>query len=300
MSNLEASDDAPEENAPEENVPEEGAAKDGGETLEAGDESESASASDEALDAAPDEDAEVVPEELPPLVPVLEAALFAAAEAMPIARLTRVLGAWTKGQIATALGELAERKQREGSGLRLVETAGGFQLRSASEFAPWVRKFFAEKPPRLSRAVLETLAVIAYRQPVTRGEVEAVRGVNCDAVLGALAARGLITQVGRRQSPGRPTEYGTTSEFLELFSLRELSDLPPLPDPGALASLVEAASEEGDAESESSEFDGASDGALAEDPESGGDRLEESSGGADPGGSGPGEREGDPRAGGEG
>ena len=189
-------------------------------------------------------------EELPPLVSVLEAALFASAEPIPLKRLTRVLGAWSRKQIVAALAELGERQERETSGVRVVETAGGYQLRSFAEYAPWVRKFFMEKPPRLSRAVLETLAVVAYRQPATRGEVEAVRGVNCDAVLGTLTARGLIEVNGRRPSPGRPVEYGTTQGFLELFSLKNLDELPPLPEPAALAKLIDQAEEALEAEAD--------------------------------------------------
>lgn len=287
-----------------------------------------------------DGDSEDAEEELPALVPVLEAALFASAEAVPLKRLTRVLGAWTRKQIVAGLKELQERQEREGSGVRVVETAGGYQLRSVSEYAPWVRKFFTEKPPRLSRAVLETLAIVAYRQPATRGEVEAVRGVNCDAVLGALTARGLIQVMGRRPSPGRPVEYGTTAEFLELFSMKELGDLPPLPDPAALANLAEQAEESdsdgapdeeavladsdgGASESPSDEpgeagdpeespeamaaeegaqdeTNGGSNGATSEDPESGGDRVTALGGSVDPGGTSSGQREGDSRAGGEG
>lgn len=212
---------------------------------------EAAGAEAAPADGSPADGAEAPEEELPPLVPVLEAALFASAEAVPLTRLTRVLGAWSRKQVVAGLKELAERQESEGSGVRVVETAGGYQLRSLAEYAPWVRKFFAEKPPRLSRAVLETLAIVAYRQPATRGEVEAVRGVNCDAVLGALTARGLVQVIGRRQSPGRPVEYGTTHEFLELFSLKNLEELPPLPDPSSLANLIEEArSEEEAAEGE--------------------------------------------------
>lgn len=297
-----------------------------------------ATSAEESPDSDSDSEQE---EELPPLVPVLEAALFASAEAVPLTRLTRVLGAWTRKQVVAGLQELAERQEREGSGVRVVETAGGYQLRSVVDYAPWVRKFFTEKPPRLSRAVLETLAIVAYRQPATRGEVEAVRGVNCDAVLGALTARGLIQVIGRRPSPGRPVEYGTTQEFLELFSLKELAELPPLPDPSSLANLIEEARAEDDASGATEEtvegapgdpdpsdvpaeattereVDGISDdqeaaadqseeavsggdrGAASEDPEPGGDRVEAGGGGADPRGAGAGQREGDPRAGGEG
>ncbi len=312
-------------------------AADDGASADAG--SSATEAEAESAEGSAESDAEE--EELPPLVPVLEASLFASAEAVPLTRLTRVLGAWSRKQVVAGLKELAERQEREGSGVRVVETAGGYQLRSVSDYAPWVRKFFTEKPPRLSRAVLETLAIVAYRQPATRGEVEAVRGVNCDAVLGALTARGLIQVIGRRQSPGRPVEYGTTQEFLELFSLKELADLPPLPDPSSLANLIEesraeeeaAANEESAADADAEdpghsdvladattepEVDGISDeqeaaadqseeavfggdgGAASEDPEPGGDRVEAVGGGVDSRGAGSGQREGGPRAGGEG
>lgn len=235
--------------------------------------------------------------EAPPLQAVLEGVLFAAAEPVPLARLVRLLAAWPRAKVVEGLAELAQALERDGRGLRLAETAGGYQLRSAAECAPWVRRFFAERPPRLSRAVLETLAIVAYRQPATRGEVEAVRGVNCDAVLGALITRGLIQVVGRRQSPGRPVEYGTTNAFLELFSLKDLGELPELPEPAALARLIE----EADAAGQAGEDDAAGpDGASTEDPEPGGHRVAEGGGGPDPRGQGPGEWEGDPRAGDEG
>ena len=241
-----------------------------------------------------DEDKPLDAADAPPLLTILESVLFAAAEPVALNRLVKLLGAWPRATVNAALDELREALERDGRGIRLAETAGGLQLRSASECAPWVRRFFAEKPPRLSRAVLETLAIVAYRQPATRGEVEAVRGVNCDAVLGALLTRQLIQVVGRRQSPGRPVEYGTTASFLELFSLKDLGELPELPEPSALARLIEEAevTEEG--------ADADPDGALAEDLEPGGDRIAAGGGGPDPGGPGPGEREGGPGAGDEG
>jgi segregation and condensation protein B len=249
-----------------------------------------AAADDEAEQALDTADA-------PPLRTILEAVLFAAAEPVPLARLVKLLGAWPKAAVAEALAALDEALASEGRGIRVTETAGGLQLRSASECAPWVRRFFAEKPPRLSRAVLETLAIVAYRQPATRGEVEAVRGVNCDAVLGALLTRGLIQVVGRRQSPGRPVEYGTTAAFLELFSLKDLGELPELPEPAALARLIE------EAEANQEQVEGADadpDGENPEDLEPGGGRVAEGGGGPDPGGEGPAERDGGPGAGDEG
>jgi segregation and condensation protein B len=235
----------------------------------------------------------------PPLRTILEAVLFAAAEPVPLNRLVKLLGAWPRATVKEALDELGQALIDEGRGLRLAETAGGLQLRSASDCAPWVRRFFAEKPPRLSRAVLETLAIVAYRQPATRGEVEAVRGVNCDAVLGALLTRNLIHVAGRRQSPGRPVEYGTTEAFLELFSLKDLGELPDLPEPEALARLIEEAEAQQELTEESNDGDEGGeahahpDRANPEDLEPGGDRVAEGGGGPDPGGEGPAEREGD-------
>ena len=126
------------------------------------------------------EDSPLDASEAPPLHTILESVLFAAAEPVPLARLVKLLGAWPRAAVSAALDELREALVRDARGIRLAETAGGVQLRSAAECAPWVRHFFTEKPPRLSRAVLETMAIVAYRQPATRGEVEAVRGVNCD------------------------------------------------------------------------------------------------------------------------
>lgn len=264
---------------------------------------------DESSDGEGDDDAVDETADAPPLRTILEAVLFAAAEPVPLNRLVKLLGAWPRAAVKEALDELGQALIEEGRGLRLAETAGGLQLRSASDCAPWVRRFFSEKPPRLSRAVLETLAIVAYRQPATRGEVEAVRGVNCDAVLGALLTRNLIHVVGRRQSPGRPVEYGTTEVFLELFSLKDLSELPDLPEPEALARLIEEAEaqqeltedgEEGQGGEEGENGDAHPDGENPEDLEPGGDRVAEGGGGPDPGGEGQAERDGDLGAGDEG
>ena len=259
-------------------------------------------AHDESSDGEGDDDGTDETADAPPLRVILEAVLFAAAEPVPLNRLVKLLGAWPRAAVKEALDELGQALIEEGRGLRLAETAGGLQLRSSSECAPWVRRFFSEKPPRLSRAVLETLAIVAYRQPATRGEVEAVRGVNCDAVLGALLTRNLIHVVGRRQSPGRPVEYGTTEVFLELFSLKDLGELPDLPEPEALARLIEEAEaqqelgedgEEGQVGEEGEQGDAHPDGENPEDLEPGGDRVAEGGGGPDPGGESPAEREGD-------
>jgi segregation and condensation protein B len=124
---------------------------------------------------------------------------------------------------------LAELEQRDGSGWVLQRHGGKVQLATAPRFAGPVRRFLGlEREARLSGAALETLAIVAYQQPVTKSEIEAVRGVDCSGVLHTLLQRGLIEQVGRVPGPGNPIQYGTTPDFLLHFGLRSLADLPPL------------------------------------------------------------------------
>src|SRR4029453_18005514 len=111
--------------------------------------------------------------------------------------------------------------------------AGGYQLRTLAEHGPWVRRLLGGKPPRLSRPMLETVAIIAYRQPCTKPEIEAIRGVDADAVLSTLLERRMIRIAGRKEAPGRPMLYGTTRDFLEVFGLPDLQALPPLGEQGA-------------------------------------------------------------------
>ncbi len=169
------------------------------------------------------------------LVPLLEGILFAAGEPVSIARLVDALDGPDRRDIVRALDLLGDRLDEEGRGLRLVRVAGGYQLRTLAEHGPWIRRLLGGKPPRLSRAMLETLAIIAYRQPCTRPEIEAIRGVDVDAVLSTLLERRMIRIVGRKDAPGRPILYATTKEFLEVFSLPDLDALPPLKDLGELA-----------------------------------------------------------------
>jgi segregation and condensation protein B len=139
-----------------------------------------------------------------------------------------------------ALDALAAAYEREGRGLRIVQVAGGYQLRTPAEHGPWVRRLLRERPPRLSRPMLETLAIVAYRQPCTRLDIEAVRGVEAEAVLSTLIERRLVRIVGRKEAPGRPLLYATTREFLEVFGLPDLNALPPLRDLGSGAELLAA------------------------------------------------------------
>ncbi|MES9856761.1 MAG: SMC-Scp complex subunit ScpB [Sedimenticola sp.] len=121
------------------------------------------------------------------------------------------------------------REDYEGRGIELVEVGGGFRINVRSEFSPWVSRLWEERPARYSRALLETLALIAYRQPVTRGEIEDVRGVSVSSqIIKTLLEREWVRVVGQRDVPGRPSLYATTREFLNYFSLKGLSDLPTL------------------------------------------------------------------------
>jgi len=181
-----------------------------------------------------------VQEEIDRLPALLESLLFAAAGPVPVARLVEALDGPGRAEVVRALDALAAAYEREGRGLRIVQVAGGYQLRTPAEHGPWVRRLLRERPPRLSRPMLETLAIVAYRQPCTRLEIEAVRGVDADAVLSTLIERRLVRIVGRKEAPGRPLLYATSREFLEVFGLPDLNALPPLRDLGNGAELLAA------------------------------------------------------------
>ena len=161
---------------------------------------------------------------------VLEAALLAAQEPLPISELRKIfdedIGADT---IRRLLEELREAwKDR---GVELVATASGWRFQTRASYQKFLERIHPEKAPRYSRAVLETLAIVAYRQPVTRGDIEEVRGVTVSAeVIGRLEARGWVEVIGHKEVPGRPALYATTKTFLDDLGLRSLQELPPLED----------------------------------------------------------------------
>jgi segregation and condensation protein B len=164
------------------------------------------------------------------LAAVVESILFVADEPVDIGSLARSLRR-PRPEVEEALTALDALY--EGRGLRLQRANGLVQMVSAPESGPYVERFLGEESrQRLSTAALEALAIIAYRQPVTRAAVEAVRGVNSDAAIASLIARGLVEEVGRAPGPGRPALLGTTMRFLEHFGLKSPSDLPPI-DNGA-------------------------------------------------------------------
>ena len=172
----------------------------------------------------------------PAMENILEAALLAAGEPLSIDQLQTVFGEDppSRGAMEQALERLAS--QLAGRGVELQQVASGYRLQVPTRFAPWVSRLWEEKPARYSRAVLETLAIIAYRQPITRGEIEEVRGVALSSsIMRTLQERGWIRVAGHRDAPGRPAVFATTRDFLDYFNLGRLSELPTLmeiSDPG--------------------------------------------------------------------
>jgi len=166
-------------------------------------------------------------EEIDNLVAALECLLFLAEEPLPEGELARLL------EVTPAKArEVAEALQQrfEGRGLQLVKVAGGWRLCTRPEYAEFIARLHEPAKIRLSRPALETLAIIAYRQPITRPEIEAVRGVNVDGVIATLLSYNLVEERGRKEAPGRPMLYGTTVDFLSHFGLDKVEDLPPLPE----------------------------------------------------------------------
>jgi len=175
---------------------------------------------------------------------VLESLLFASGEPVSLARLAAVLEPVTKEAIRKALADLKADFHREGRGVMLEEVAGGYQLRTPREHALYVRKLLAARPPRLSRPMMETLAIIAYRQPITRPEIEQLRGVDSGAVLETLTERRLVKIAGRKEAPGRPLMYATTAEFLQTFGLKDLDSLPDLSELREVEQKIEQAEQQ--------------------------------------------------------
>jgi segregation and condensation protein B len=164
---------------------------------------------------------------------IVESVLFVADEPVEIASLARIAEAQPSA-VEEAIDALAA--ECAGRGYRVQRTGTAVQIVTAPEATPYVERYLGvEEDHRLSHAALETLAIIAYKQPITRAKIEAIRGVNCDRSLASLRARGLIAEVGRARSSGRPYLFGTTFRFLEYFGLERPEDLPPLAEIAAEA-----------------------------------------------------------------
>ena len=162
-----------------------------------------------------------------PLTQLVEAALFSAARPLTVEELQTLDPDASLADVRTAVDQLREHYDFDGHSIELVELAGGYQILTRPAFAQAIeRAQFSTRTPKVTTAALETLAVIAYRQPVGRAEIEEIRGVSAGGVLRTLQERGLVEMVGRSETLGRPILYGTTSLFLELLGLRDLSELP--------------------------------------------------------------------------
>lgn len=177
--------------------------------------------------------------EIEQLKSILESLIFVSEEPVEQKQLSGLAGKVKKKLVTQALNELKEEYAARGGGIELVEIAGGYQFRTPAENAKWVGKLFESRPQRLTRASLETLAIVAYKQPLVRSDVERIRGVDSGGVLKTLLERELIKIVGRQDVPGRPVLYGTTDKFMEFFGLKSLTDLPPLRDITELGDAAE-------------------------------------------------------------
>jgi len=175
-----------------------------------------------------DRDGDKMRDEKAGLKALIESLIFAAGGIVTLNALCRVIPDEERESVRDTLNELVEDYAAREGGFFINKVAGGYEFRSRQEFAPWIKTLLGASPRRLSRAALETLAMVAYRQPVTRGEVEAIRGVDSGGVLSTLMERRLVKIAGRKNTPGRPVVYTTTKEFLEVFDLKDLSSLPSL------------------------------------------------------------------------
>ena len=224
----------------------------------------------------PEAGGRVIPETVTPgLVGQLEALFFASDAPLPVERVAEVLEI-TPTETRAAVDALHIACDEPGRGLAVVEVGGGIRLVTRPEHAPMLMSLQRLRgKSRLSRAAVETLTIIAYRQPISRPEIEQLRGVGTESVLTHLLERRLLRVVGRKATPGRPVLYGTTREFLEHFGLRDLEDLPPFEPPAGVPGEAGAGAETGPAAAEAVE-QGPVDSALAHDAGPG--RVEEERG----------------------
>ncbi len=157
---------------------------------------------------------------------IIESLLFVSESPVTIDKLKLMIGIPDTKKIRSAIEDLMEEYALRKGGFLLQQVAGGYQFRTRAKYNPWIKKFIQPSPPRLSRAALETLAIIAYNQPVIRSDIDTIRGVDSGSVIKVLMEKKLVRVLGRKKIPGRPLIYGTTRHFLEVFGLKNLKDLP--------------------------------------------------------------------------
>jgi len=159
---------------------------------------------------------------------IIESLIFASDTPISIGKIWEIIDGPDRKTLRDLITELMEEYQTMNRGFFLKEVAGGYQFRTRPEYSEWVKKLKKSKPLKLSQAALETLAIIAYKQPVTRSEIEYIRGVDLGGILRSLHDKKLIRILGKKEVPGRPLIYGTSKRFLEVFALKDLSSLPTL------------------------------------------------------------------------
>jgi segregation and condensation protein B len=159
---------------------------------------------------------------------IIEALILASEAPLGLEKICAVLPELEKGEARKILEELIVEYNERAGGICLQEVAGGFQFRTRPEWSQWIKKLKGTKPPSLSASALETLAIVAYRQPLVKSEIESIRGVDAGHALKVLLEKKLLRIVGRKDVPGKPIIYGTTKKFLEVFNLKDLSELPTL------------------------------------------------------------------------
>jgi segregation and condensation protein B len=160
---------------------------------------------------------------------VIEALLFASEKPLTLEQIKNVLESLDTGEIRRLLSEMQAEYETANRGIRIIEVAEGFRMSTAATLAPFLKKLYKQRRvERLSRQALETLAIIAYKQPVTKLEIESIRNVGVDGVMQGLLEKDIIRVAGRKKAPGRPKVYGTTRQFLEYFGLKSLEDLPKI------------------------------------------------------------------------
>ena len=185
---------------------------------------------------------------------IIESLLFVADEPLTIDRLKKIISGAESRELREALEELAADYETRQGGFFLKEVAGGYQIRTRPEYMEWIKRLLQPKPLRLSKAALETLAIIAYKQPVIRSDVEHIRGVDCGGILRVLLERKFIRVLGRKEIPGRPLIYATTKRFLEVFDLKNLKDLPTPKEIEEFGSALSEETDEADREAEAAEI----------------------------------------------
>lgn len=185
---------------------------------------------------------------------IIESLLFVADEPLTIDRLKKIISGAESRELREVLEELETDYETRQGGFFLKQVAGGYQIRTRPEYMEWIKRLLQPKPLRLSKAALETLAIIAYKQPVIRSDVEHIRGVDCGGILRVLLERKFVRVLGRKDIPGRPLIYATTKRFLEVFDLKNLKDLPTPKEIEEFGSALSEEMDETDREAQAAEI----------------------------------------------